>query len=197
MSWQRRGCPRIHTSLSPRLSPHLPYGILFVSFPLTPFADFATKNSNPDGCISDFTTAYTLTDELDSREKIHFCDDAWTRGSVNDVDCATLDPFPSTKIDAFSRIVIRQIISSSSVYLTFSDSPVTDVTNADGVPADDPARAHGLVNPAQDAQGFLAVNNADSYAWMSLDAFISSKCSQGSDWSSYFTQDPPPYVVEE
>lgn len=177
------------------LSPHLPYGVLFDSLPLTPFADFATS-SQPDDCISAFTFAYTLTDELDNREKIHFCDNAWTRGSANDVDCATLDPYPSTKMDAFSRIVIRQIISSTSVSQP-SESPVTNVLNADGVPTYDPARAHGLVNPAQDAQGFLAVKNPDSYAWMSLDAFISRKCSLGSDWSGYFTQDPPPYVVEE
>ena len=46
----------------------------------------------------------------------------------------------------------------------------------------------------------VAEINADSYAWMSLDAWISDKCStddSGNNWASYFTQDPPPYEHEE
>lgn len=100
-------------------------------------------------------------------------------------------------MDALSRIVIREIMHSSSVGPTFTEGAIIDVPNADGVPAHDPGRAHGLLNPAQDDMGYRAISNADSYAWMSLDAYISGKCGQGSDWSRYFTQDPPPYIVEE
>lgn len=100
-------------------------------------------------------------------------------------------------MDAFSRIVIEEIVQSSSVVSTFSDTTFADVVNADGVPTFDPTRVHGLLDPAQDDMGYLAADNAGSYAWMSLDAYISGKCGQGSDWSNFFTQDPPPYVVLE
>lgn len=101
-------------------------------------------------------------------------------------------------MDAFSRIVIGEMTKYSSVGPASSlASQIKDVLNADGVPAHDPPRLHGLLDPAQDANEVLTEINADSYAWMSLDAYISGRCGDLFDSSNYFTQDPPAYVVEE
>lgn len=142
------------------------------------------------------TLAYTLTDDLDSREKIHFCDPSWTRGSADDVDCASLDPFPSTKMDSFSRIALHEMTHYSSVGpKTSLADQIIDVKNADGQPTYDPPRVHGLLQQQDDQLSFPEIN-ADSYAWMSLDAWISRKCaadSSDNNWALFFTQDPPPY----
>ena len=169
--------------------------------PLIRSADFAANDPDEADCTDEGTLAYTLTDQLDDREKIHFCDPSWTRGSAGDVDCASLDPFPSTKMDAFSRIALHEMTHYSSVGPETSlAQQIKDVTNEDGQPAYDPPRVHGLLDPAQDDNPAVTEINADSYAWMSLDAFISDKCStddDGNNWASYFTQDPPPYEHEE
>ena len=60
----------------------------------------------------DDTLSYTLMDQLDSREKIHFCDPAWTHESADSVDRTSWDPLSGTKMDAFLRIVLREIIHS-------------------------------------------------------------------------------------
>lgn len=176
----------------------------FVSYlysPLMRSADFAANDPNEADCTDEGTLAYTLTDNLDKREKIHFCDPSWTRGSAGDVDCASLDPFPSTKMDSFSRIALHEMTHYSSVGpKTSLAQQIIDVKNADGEPAYDPPRVHGLLDPKQDDNPAVTEINADSYAWMSLDAWISEKCSpdaNGNDWASYFTQDPPPYEPEE
>ena len=104
-------------------------------------------------------------------------------------------------MDAFSRIALHEMTHYSSVGpQTSLAQQIKDVTNEDGQPAYDPPRVHGLVDPAQDDNPAVTEINADSYAWMSLDAWISDKCStddSGNNWASYFTQDPPPYEHEE
>lgn len=164
-------------------------------------ADFAANNPAEADCTDEGTLAYTLTDQLDSREKIHFCDPSWTRGSNSDVDCASLDPFPSTKMDSFSRIALHETIHYSSVGPKTSLAQlIRDTVNADLKSAYDPPRVHGLLDPEQDENPGLTEINADSYAWMSLDAWISRKCAADSSkkkWASFFTQNPPPYEHTE
>lgn len=100
-------------------------------------------------------------------------------------------------MDAFSRIALHEMTHYSSVGPAVSlAQQIQDVTNADDSPAYDPPRAHGLVDPNQDDNPVVTEINADSYAWMSLDAWISRKCSpnsSGNDYAGYFTQDPPAY----
>lgn len=171
------------------------------SCPLIHFADFAGNNPNEPDCTDEGTLGYTLTDELDDREKIHFCDPAYTRGKFTDVDCASLDPFPSTKMDTFSRIVLHEMTHSSSVGPDSSlENQIIDVKNTDGGFAYDPPRVHGLVDEDQDNQLALPENNADSYAWMALDTLISRDCSPPSTddrWQDFFKEDPPPYEEED
>ena len=160
------------------------------------FADFGVKVPGAKDCTKGDTLAYTLTDQLDGREKIHFCDPSWTRGSIADVDCASLDPFPSEKMDAFERIVLHEMTHYSSVGpKTSLGSQIVDVLNKDGASAYDPPRVHGLIDEAQDDQPGLPEINADSYAWMSLDAKISHMClpRNGVEWEKFFTENPPPY----
>lgn len=100
-------------------------------------------------------------------------------------------------MDAFSRIALHEMRHYSSVGpATSLAQQIGDATNADGSPAYDPPRVHGLVDVNQDDNIAVAEINADSYAWMSLDAWISRKCSpnsSGNDYAGYFTQDPPKY----
>ncbi|KAF2228667.1 hypothetical protein EV356DRAFT_495133 [Viridothelium virens] len=163
--------------------------------------DFGANDGDGTNCAEEGTLAYTLTDQLDKREKIHFCDPSWTRGSAGDVDCASLDPYPSTKMDSFSRIALHEMMHYSSVGpQTSLKEQIVDVKNEDLQPAYDPPRVHGLLDPAQDDNPAPTEINADSYAWMSLDAWISRKCSkdaEGNDWASFFTQNPPPYEHED
>ncbi|KAI9663191.1 MAG: hypothetical protein M1821_008239 [Bathelium mastoideum] len=163
--------------------------------------DFGANNAGEADCTDEGTLAYTLTDEVDDREKMHFCDLSWTRGSASDVDCASLDAYPSTKMDSFSRIALHEMMHYSSVGpQTSLAAQIGDSKNADSQPAYDPPRVHGLLDPAQDDNPVLTERNADSYAWMSLDAWISRNCAPdagGNDWASFFTQNPPPYDPED
>lgn len=160
-------------------------------------ADFAANQPDETDCTDEGTLAYTLTDQLDGREKIHFCDPSWTRGNAYLVDCASLDLFPSSKMDAFSRIVLHEMLHYTSVGPDTSlAAQITDVRNNDGEFAYEPERVHGLLDPAQDDQIALPEINADSYAWMSLESFISRKClgfDKPPERESFFVQDPPPY----
>ncbi|KAL9003553.1 MAG: hypothetical protein Q9188_003594 [Gyalolechia gomerana] len=100
-------------------------------------------------------------------------------------------------MDAFSRIALHEMTHYSSVGpQTSLEQQIKDVKNADDEGAYDPLRVHGLLDPEQDDNPVPTETNADSYAWMSLDAWISRKCAEdadGNNWASYFTQDPPPY----
>ncbi|CAF9934268.1 MAG: hypothetical protein HETSPECPRED_009165 [Heterodermia speciosa] len=178
---------------------HIPLWSLLFLFksPLIRPADFAANDPDEADCTDEGSLAYTLTDQLDNREKIHFCDPSWTRGSAADVDCGSLDPFPSTKMDSFSRIALHEMTHYSSVGpQTSLAQQIVDTNNADGEKAYDPPRVHGLLDPEQDDNPAVTEINADSYAWMSLDAWISRKCAadpSGDNWASFFTQDPPAY----
>jgi len=71
---------------------------------------------------------------------------------------------------------------------------IVDVFNADGEPAYEPSRAHGLIDENQDNQPGFPEINADSYAWMSIDAFMSQNCIEDiNNWPAFFTENPPPY----
>lgn len=77
---------------------------------------------------------------------------------------------------------------------------IQDVKNTDGELVYDPSCMHGLLDPKQDDNPAAIEINTDSYAWISLDAWISRKCmadSSGNNWASFFTQDPPPYELVE
>lgn len=165
--------------------------------PLTPSIDFAANVPGASDCTVEGTLAYTLEDQVDDLEKIHFCDLSWTRGEASDVDCASLDPFPSTKMDSFSRIALHEMMHYSSIGPnTPVGETIGDCKNRDSEPANDPPRVHGLLDPNQDDNPAVTEINADSYAWMSLDAWMSQNCIAGSDtnnWASFFTQNPPPY----
>lgn len=104
-------------------------------------------------------------------------------------------------MDSFSRIALHEMTHYSSVGpATSLEEQIIDVKNSDGELAYDPPRVHGLVDPEQDDQLAFPEINADSYAWMSLDAWISRKCSpdsSGNDWASFFTENPPPYEPED
>jgi hypothetical protein len=164
-------------------------------------ADFAVNNPAEDDCTIEGTLAYTLVDTLDNREKIHFCDPAWTRPSVADVDCGALDPYPSTKMDSFSRIALHEMMHYSTVGPPSSlGEQIKDGVNADDEPAYDPPRTHGLVDVDQDDNPVLAEQNADSYAWMALDAYVSRICAtdpSGDNWATFFQEDPPNYEPVE
>ncbi|KAL8720626.1 MAG: hypothetical protein Q9181_007880 [Wetmoreana brouardii] len=156
--------------------------------------------NDPDAaahCSDENTLAYTDTDQLDGREKIHFCDPLWTRRMAADVDCDSLDPYPSSLMDSFSRIALHEMTHYSSVGPETSlGLQIRDPTMADGWPTDDPETAHALL----DENPMVTETNADSYAWMSLDAWFSHRCAQdpiGNEWQSFFTQDPPPYEPAE
>jgi hypothetical protein len=154
----------------------------------------------PD-CSDEDTLAYTDTDPLDDREKIHFCPQSWAYPSAADVDCGALDPYPSTKMDSFSRIALHEMLHYSTVGpATSLGDTIGDVKNEDGLYAYEPPRTHGLIDENQDDQPGLPEGNADSYAWMSLDSWISLTCATdrtGNNWATFFTENPPNYTPGE
>lgn len=102
-------------SLSPLLPPlsfslsHTPsLSASLLIFPLTQSADFGVNDPSAGNCTDKRTLEYTNKDQLDSREKTHFCDPAWTRGSAKDVDCAALDPFLCYKMNSFRFILAHR-----------------------------------------------------------------------------------------
>lgn len=163
--------------------------------------DFARESEENFDCSNDGTWAYTLTDTLDDREKIHFCDISWDLGSAADVDCDSLDPFPSVEMDAFSRVALHEMMHYSTVGPETSlGLQIVDTKNLDGQFAYDPERVHGLVDEDQDDNPGLTEINADSYAWMALDSWISRKCADDAtndQWALFFTEDPPNYESED
>jgi hypothetical protein len=59
-----------------------------------------------------------------------------------------------------------------------------------------PINTHALVDEAQEDfwNPALTETNADSYAWMALDALVSRRCAtdvSGDDWQNFFTENPP------
>jgi len=119
------------------------------------------------------------------------------RGGAGDVDCASLHPFPSMKMDTFSRIALHEITHYSSVGpATSLVQQIKDRTNEDKESTYDLPRVHNLVDSKQDNNPVVTNINVDSYTWISLDAWISRKCSRdstGNNWALFFTQDSSPY----
>lgn len=142
--------------------------------------------------------AYTQVDENgDKLEKIHFCDSAYDRPTAGpDVDCNSLDKYPSTKMDTFSRIVLHETLHYSTVGPE-SDlgDMIVDQKNDDDEYAYGPERAHGLNAEDQDNQPGKAENNADNYAWMSITGWVGYICTNDPEkpWDEYFPDDPPKY----
>ena len=102
-------------------------------------------------------------------------------------------------MDSFSRLALHEMTHYSTVGPASElDDQIIDANNNDGLKAYFPPRVHGLLDPAQDDQPGLPEINADSYAWVSLDGFVSDHCSpegtSGNDWQNYFTQNPPNYT---
>jgi hypothetical protein len=161
-------------------------------------ADFGGSTGN--NCDNEGTLAYTVVDEDgDGKEKIHFCDIAYDKTvHAADIDCGSLDNYPSTKMDTFSRVALHETLHYSTIGPESALSEqIVDQLNDDGEPAYDPERAHGLNDPEQDDQPGKSEVNADNYAWMSLDAFISSRCIETTDrepWDKFFTESPPNYT---
>ena len=157
--------------------------------------DFGVDTGNT--CENEEVLAYTAVDTLDDREKIHFCPLAYDRGTAADVSCSNLDKYPSTKMDTFSRIALHEMLHYKTMGMDSGvHSHIGDVMNADKVAAYDPERCFGLVDEDQDDNPGLAVVNADSYAWMSLDAWVSFNCiaeDRKEDYGSFFQLDPPEY----
>ncbi|KAI0429121.1 hypothetical protein F5Y09DRAFT_268536 [Xylaria sp. FL1042] len=150
---------------------------------------------------NDLTLAYTNTDDLDDREKIHFCDIAWARPNTQtrSTQCSTFGNFPSTNMDTFSRVALHEMTHYSTVGPDSAlKEQIRDVKNADGSTAYDPPRVHGLIDPDQDDNPALTEINADSYAWMSLDAWISMTCStNAATYDTFFPQNPPAYEPDD
>ncbi|KAI2625595.1 hypothetical protein GGR54DRAFT_506552 [Hypoxylon sp. NC1633] len=160
-------------------------------------ASFVVDNKDFAGtCSEEGTHAYTDTDDLDDREKIHFCDISWDlpNAAARSGQCGDFDSFPSTKMDTFSRVALHEMTHYSSVGPPSAlGLQITDVQNADKSLAYDPPRVHGLVDEQQDDNADLAEINADSYAWMALDAWVSMTCSDDSTKYNQFFEDPPAY----
>jgi hypothetical protein len=127
--------------------------------------DFNDGFETPDQC-SEGILAYTDTDDVDGREKIHFCAPAYTRPQLIDFDCTTLDTFPSPKMTHYSTVGPPSALGQQSV----------DTVNTDGFGAYDPDRTHGLIDPDQDDNPSVTEINADNYAWMALDGYMSFAC---------------------
>ena len=80
-------------------------------------------------------------------------------------------------MDVFSRIVLREMTHYSFVSpATAFEYQIIDVKNLNDVSASELIHMHDLLDPAQDDQAYSTQLNGDSYAWMSLDAYISHKC---------------------
>ncbi|KAF5673866.1 hypothetical protein FHETE_3253 [Fusarium heterosporum] len=145
----------------------------------------------------DTDEAYTGPD-TDGREKIHICDETYDKPLAGpDIECGSLDKYPSLKMDTFSRVVLHETLHYSTVGPSSKlESQIVDQQNEDEQTAYGPERAHGLNDSDQDDQPEKAETNADNYAWMALSAWISSLCTPDDEqdaWDSYFPDDPPEY----
>lgn len=112
-----------------------------------------------------------------------------------DIYCSGLDWHPSWKMDTFSRVVLHETLHYSTVGPASSlGSLIVDQFNDDGEPAYGPDRAHGLQDPDQDDQPGKAEINADNFAWMALQGWVSYVCTDGrDDYSTYIPDAPPNY----
>ena len=181
----------------------------------TDFGGRYPEDANKEDCSIPGTLAYTAFDdgddgiEADGLEKIHFCQIAYDVVQFEKVvaDCAALDAYPSEKMDTFSRIALHEMTHMSTIGPPIigdedEDGQIKDIMLTD--PDDDedrfaaygPVNAHALVDESQDDYFNPAVTeiNADSYAWMALDALVSRHCATDAtddNWQNFFTENPP------
>jgi hypothetical protein len=106
------------------------------------------------------------------------------------MQCDSFDTFPSTKLDSLSRIAMHEMLHYPSVGKQSEvEADIVDARNEDEIGAYGPVRCHGLVDPDDDPA--KTEINADSYAWMAVDAYWSFACSSTpGDHTGYF-KDPP------
>lgn len=145
-------------------------------------------------CDEEGELGYTVNDEEgDGLDKIHFCPIAYEKPNLDSIDCGSLDSYPSEKMDTFSRVVLHEITHGRNVGPESElASRIIDKVNDDGEPAYDIRRAHALV----DEDRMLHTINADNYAFMCLDAWVSWDCTPRENrdaWASFFPDPPPPY----
>lgn len=159
---------------------------------LTWLIDFGEGDNT---CAGGTTFAYTVEDENDGYEKIHFCDIAFDLPTAApDIDCGSLDPYPSYAMDTFSRVALHETLHYSTVGPASElGNMIVDQFNLDGFKAYGPERAHGLNDPNQDDDPGRADSNADNYAFMALDGWISYNCQPDENWASFFPDAPPNY----
>lgn len=98
-------------------------------------------------------------------------------------------------MDTFSRVALHEMMHYSSVGPPSTlGEQIQDVFNVDRKVAYDPPRVHGLVDKNQDNNPALTEINADSYAWMALDTWVSMTCSNDqATYDQFFEQNPPAY----
>ncbi|RBR25409.1 uncharacterized protein FIESC28_01846 [Fusarium coffeatum] len=144
-------------------------------------------------CDDEGELAYTDDDEADGLQKIHFCPIAYEKPNLESIDCGALDSFPSEKMDTFSRVVLHEITHGENVGPESElSAQIKDIENDDEGTAYGINRAHALVREKIGQE----VYNADNYAYMSLDAWVSWDCTPADNrdaWASFFPDPPPDY----
>jgi hypothetical protein len=110
--------------------------------------------------------AYTVTDPLDNREKIHICDTTWSLPEGFDANtCGSLGDRPTEMIDSIARVAVHEMTHYSTVGLASTlAEQIVDQQNDDYTTAYGIDRAHGLIDSQQDNQPGKAEGNADNYA---------------------------------
>lgn len=177
------------------------------------FNDKYRAEGNKPKCNKLEQLAYTAVDKpsgdddkigYDGLEKTHFCPDVWTRKDFSKTtkNCGALGPYPSEKMDTFSRIALHEMTHYTSVDPPNVDGEmIQDVQVTGGETASGTVNAHALVDKTQ-ADYFnpaLAENNAENHAWTALDALISrhgTETPSGGDWQGFFKQNPPKIELE-
>lgn len=109
-------------------------------------------------------------------------------------------------MDTFSRIALHEMTHMSTVGPPIigddeedgqiRDIVLTDPETDEQFGAYGPINTHALVDEAQDDyfNPIVTEGNADSYAWMALDALVSRHCAKEvteDRWQDFFTENPP------
>lgn len=111
-------------------------------------------------------TAIDRSDDGDGLEKTHFCKHAYTFANLVDINCSSLDDYPSGKMENLGRIMLNVFLHYSTVgSQTTEGGAIGIVENADYLPTFYPSRAHGLI--AQDNNAGECDGSAENYAWLS------------------------------
>lgn len=142
-------------------------------FDNTDFQALCLESNTHVTCIDcDTIFGYTAVDvKGDGLEKTHFCHSAFDFPDLNQIDCDSLDDYPSARMDNLGRVMLNLFVRYSSVGpQTDVNQAISDVNNNDGLTAYYPSRTHGLL--VQDGKGNAADVNADNYAWLALVRFF-------------------------